>query len=173
MSNHFTRILRHEGCHDADGEAPWTRVFVTLESAERTQDWNSVVSPTNPVWSIVRDQTGTIRYIRAWQGHSHGVAINRSLVFFPNRLLFGWKRHVPHGQFYQLQKTIQQNDLWAGGLSLRSMRQGCFFSALNHRLEGSRGHHSEAWCRASATSGGQELLDTTKGQSRMNSRSHG
>ena len=43
-----------------------------------------VVLLTNPEWSIVMITTGTIIYIRAVQGHSHGARINRTL--------FLWKR---------------------------------------------------------------------------------
>ena len=58
--------------------------FVTLERAERTQDWNSVVSPTNPVWSIVR----TKRERRATFVHGKATVTGRSQSkprFFQNR----------------------------------------------------------------------------------------
>ena len=39
-------------------------------------------------------------YIRALQGHSHGVAINPGL-FFLKQILLNWKEHTPHGELFQ------------------------------------------------------------------------
>ena len=37
ISKQFTNILRHGGCHEADGAVRWTHVVTLLEDAE---DWN-------------------------------------------------------------------------------------------------------------------------------------
>ena len=63
----------------------------------------SDVLPTNPEGSIVRIEDGTTIYIRALQGHSHGVETNPNLLSL-KRIPLNWKRtSIPHGQIFQLQ----------------------------------------------------------------------
>ena len=76
MSKHFTKILRHGGCHEADGAVRWAHVFSLLKDAEQTQDWNKEQwidtlsrSADKPRMEYCEDQNGTIQYIRALQGH--------------------------------------------------------------------------------------------------------
>ena len=40
ISKHFTKILRHGGCHGADGAVRWTLVLTLMEDAEQTPNWN-------------------------------------------------------------------------------------------------------------------------------------
>ena len=81
MSVHFTKILRHGGCHEADGAIRWTHVLI-LEDAEQTQTWNKEDwidahsrSTDKPRRESCEDQNGLIIYFSALQGHSHDVAI--------------------------------------------------------------------------------------------------
>ena len=83
------------------------------------------------------DQHGTIIFIRAVQGQSHVVGIN------PNRFSLkeiptSWKEHIFHTGSSSNYKSILENGLWAGGLSLRSTRQACFFSLPNPQESSSR-----------------------------------
>ena len=87
---------------------------------------------------LSEDQNQTIGYIRALLGHSHGVAINPNL-FCLEQILSGWKEHLFHTR-----SSSNNNQsliiVWAGGWSLRSTRQACFFSALNSQETSSRQH---------------------------------
>ena len=90
----------------------------------------AVVLPTNPEWSFVRGQNGTIMYIRAVQGHSHGVAINPHL-FSLKTIPLNWKEHAFHTGSSSNNKSVFEK--WSMGrmTSPISTRQACFFATLN------------------------------------------
>ena len=67
ISRHFTKILRHTGCHESDGAVRWNHVLTRMPSAEQTLYWKKesglmhfVVLLTKSEWSIVRIKTGRL-----------------------------------------------------------------------------------------------------------------
>ena len=97
ISKQFTRVLRHGGCHEADGAVRWAYILSLLEGAE---DWNKEKSfdglgrsSGKPRMECCEDQNGTIIYIRAVQGHSHGVTINPNM-FSLREIPLNWKDHT-------------------------------------------------------------------------------
>ena len=83
------------------------------------------------------DHHGTIIYIRAVQGQSHGARINPTLLSLTKRPL-NWKEHILHTDSSSNSKCISENGLWAGGLSLRRTGQACFLSRVNPQDSSSR-----------------------------------
>ena len=77
-----------------------------------------VVLLANPEWRIVRIKT---------EGHSRGVTINPTLCSL-KEIPLRWKEHVFQAGLPSNYKSIIENVLSAGGLSLRCARQACFFS---------------------------------------------
>ena len=137
-------MLRHKGCQEADGAEQWANVLSLLKDAEHTQDrkkarWIDVLgrSTDKPRMEHCEEQSGTIRYIRALQGHSHGVAIHPNL-FSSKQVPFVWKEHLFHRTVLPTANQSLRYGLCAGGLSLRSTRQACFCSALNPQELSSR-----------------------------------
>ena len=141
ISRHFTEILRHGGCHEADWAVRWDH----MSSAEQTQCWNKEEkwidapgrSTDKPKMECCEDPNGTMIHIRAVQGHSHG-ARNNPTLFSLTKILFNGKERKFHTDSSSNCKSILENGLWAGGLSLRSTRQACFFSPLNPQNSSSR-----------------------------------
>ena len=76
------------------------------------------------------DQNGTIIYMRAVQGHSHGAKMNPN-SFSLTKILISWREHMFRTGSYSNFKSILENGPWAECLSLRSTSQACFFSPLN------------------------------------------
>ena len=144
MSRRFTKILRHGGCHEADGAVRWAHVLSILEDAEQSQKRDKQPridllsrSVDKPREEYCEDQIRTIIFIRAVQGHSHGASINPNL-FSLKEIPLNWTEHISHTGSSSNYKSIQENGLWAGGLSLRSTRQACFFSPLSPQESSSR-----------------------------------
>ena len=134
ISKHFSKILRHGGCHEADGVVRWTHVWTRMKDAEETQncnkeDWIDAHSRSTdkPRIEYCANQKHQRLCIRVVQGHSHDVAVNPNLFSCEKDTVELEGTHIPHGQLLQLQ-SILENGLWTGGLSLRSTRQACFFS---------------------------------------------
>ena len=105
MSKHFMEILRHGGCHEADGAVRLSFVLTRMEDAEQTQNWIREdwidafgCSTDKPRLEYWQDQNGTIIiYTRAVQRHSNGVAINPQL-FSLQQMSLNKKEHVPSGR---------------------------------------------------------------------------
>ena len=100
ISRHLTKILRHGGRHEADGTVRWDHVLTNMPSAEQTQYWDKEEwidalgrSAEKPRIEYCEDQNGTIIYIRAVQGHSHGARINPT-VFSSTKIPLNWKEHL-------------------------------------------------------------------------------
>ena len=122
ISKHVTRVLRHKGCQEADGAEQWANALSLLKDAEHTQDWKKARwidvlgrSTDKPRMEYCEEQLGTIRYIRALQGHSHGVAINPNL-FSSKQVPFVWKEHLFHRTVLPTANQSWRNGPCAGGL---------------------------------------------------------
>ena len=88
ISKHFTKILRHGCCHEADGAVRWDHVLTNMPSAEQTQFWDTEKwidavgrSADKPRTENCEDQNGTIVYIRAVQG-TPSLCQNQSNPYF-------------------------------------------------------------------------------------------
>ena len=100
-----------------------------LEGAE---DWNKEKSidglgrsSDKPRMECCEGQSGTIIYIRAVQGHSHGVTINPNM-FSLRQIPLNWKDHIFHTEICCNYESVLQYGRWEGDLSFRSTRQACF-----------------------------------------------
>ena len=110
ISKHFAYVLRHGGCHEADGAVRWVHVLSLLEDAEQTQTWDK----ENWIDALLqRTQTGESG------GPSRNVSLH-SCISTPQ----SWGHHqckrlfetdtvslertkTPQGQFIQLQINIR------------------------------------------------------------------
>ena len=102
------------------------KLLSKLRSGTKKSGFDAVTCSTDrPRMKYCEDQNGTIIYIRADQGHSHGSTINQFFTEIP----LSWTEHIPHS-ISSNEKSILGHGVWAVGLSLRSTRKGCFFSLL-------------------------------------------
>ena len=96
-----TKILRHGVCHEAARAPRWSNVLTLLGDAEDTnkEEWFDLLSRSTdkPRREYCEDQNGTVIYIRAMQGHGHGVTINSDLFSTVDLE----RTHIPHGQLYK------------------------------------------------------------------------
>ena len=114
ITEHFTKILRHGGAHEADGAVRWTHVLTLMEDAEQIPYWNKgnwidALSRSSDKARVdnCEDQNGTIIRIRALQGHSHGVVINPNL-FSLKQIPLNWKEHMYHTGSSSNYKSLQK-----------------------------------------------------------------
>ena len=80
-----------------------------------------------------------------WNDYSHSCSTrpqswcyNQSKLVSLKEIPFSWKEHIFHTGSSSDYKSILENGLWGGGLSLRSTRKACFLSPLNPRESSSR-----------------------------------
>ena len=127
ISRHFTKILRHTGCHESDGAVRENKRGLMPE----------VVPLTNLEWCIVRvamERLSTFVHCKATVVGSQAIQ-TRSL----------WHRYrwfegpqIPHEHFFPTANQSWTMVHGAGGLRSRSTRQACFFSHLNPQESSSR-----------------------------------
>ena len=91
-----------------------------MPSAEQTQKWNKEKlvdalrrSTDKPRMEYCKDQDGTVIYIRAVQGHSHGSKIKH--LFPLKEMPLNMKEHVFHTGSSSNSTSMLENGLWAGG----------------------------------------------------------
>ena len=91
-------------------------------------------SAYKPSMEYCEDQNGTTIYIQAT------VMVVQSIqpCFLLEEILLTWRDRIFNTGSSSNFKSIQEYGQWTGGLSVRSTRQGCFFSPLNPQDASSR-----------------------------------
>ena len=89
ITQHFTKIPRRGGCHEAHGAVRWSYVLTRTEIAEQTQTWNEddwidalCRSSKEIGMEYYQDQIGANIYIRAVNSHTQSSCYNQSTLGF-------------------------------------------------------------------------------------------
>ena len=108
-----------------------------MPSAEQTQNWNKEKwvdalrrFTDKPRMEYCKDQNGTVIYICAVQGHSHGARV-KPPIFFERDAVEEEGTHFTHGHLFQLNINVGEWSMGRRILSLRSTKQARSFSPPN------------------------------------------
>ena len=119
-------------------------VFTSTSSAGQTQKWNRRKVDWCTRSFCWQTQNGTLwgskknEYFHSCSTRTQSWCYNQSNLIFLKEIPLSWKEHIFHTGSPSNYKSTSDNGLRAGGSSLKSTRQVCFFSLLCPRDSTSR-----------------------------------